>query len=52
MALRIWQGRRILLSEENPEGFKIGGKIYTLTEIKIIDAGRTELSDPFLKLIV
>lgn len=52
VAIRLWQGRRILLSEENPEGFKVGGKTFTLTEQKIIDAGKTELSDPFIKLIV
>lgn len=52
VAIRLWQGRRILLSEENPDGFKVGGKTFTLTEQKIIDAGKTELSDPFIKLIV
>ena len=50
--IKILQGNTTLFSEEDPTGVQIAGENFSVVEEKIVQAGTTELSDPFIKLIV
>ena len=52
VAIKILQGNTTLFSEEDPAGVQIAGENFSVVEEKIVQAGTTELSDPFIKLIV
>ena len=52
VAIKVMQGATTLFTEENPAGFEIAGEIFSVIDEKIVQAGTTELSDPFIKLIV